>query len=205
MRIKRHSRMVAAPSSLKRRDIMCDEGASQKPIQVLMPYPEPLVAPMRAELSAVGVHELKTAEEVDQAFEASKGKTMLLIVNSVCGCAAAMARPAVRMSMQADVLPDMFTTVFAGQDLEATARARQHLAGLPPSSPSMFLIQDGEPVFALERRHIESRTGSAIATDLVNAYHHFCGDASEESSEATDATTDSENPVSPTFRSILGS
>ena len=168
-----------------------------------MPYPEPLVAPMRAELSAVGVHELKTAEEVDQAFEASKGKTMLLIVNSVCGCAAAMARPAVRMSMQADALPDMFTTVFAGQDLEATFRARELMAGLPPSSPSMFLIQDGEPVFALERRHIEGRTGSAIATDLVNAYQHFCGKSEVEAPSATDESAEGENPVSSTFRSIL--
>ena len=168
-----------------------------------MPYPEPLVAPMRAELSAVGVHELKTAEEVDQAFEASKGKTMLLIVNSVCGCAAAMARPAVRMSMQADVLPDMFTTVFAGQDLEATARARQHLAGIPPSSPSMFLIKDGEPVFALERRHIESRAGGAIATDLVNAYQHFCGGSDETASASSDEDAAATNPVSPTFKSIL--
>jgi len=169
-----------------------------------MPYPEPLVAPMRAELSAVGVHELKTVEEVDQAFEATEGKTMLLIVNSVCGCAAAMARPAVRMSMQTDVLPDMFTTVFAGQDLEATARARQHLAGLPPSSPSMFLIKDGEPVFALERRHIEGRAGSAIATDLVNAYQHFCGDGESAAPESQKSQEEKENPVTSTFRSFFG-
>ena len=162
-----------------------------------MPYPEPLVAPMRAELSAVGVHELKTAEEVDQAFEASKDKTMLVVVNSVCGCAAAMARPAVRMSMQADVLPDMFTTVFAGQDMEATARVREHLAGLPPSSPSMFLVKDGEPVFSLERRHIEGRTASDIATDLVNAYAHF-GTTDEAGDE-----NGADNQESSTFRSIL--
>ncbi|MDA0378503.1 MAG: BrxA/BrxB family bacilliredoxin [Bacteroidetes bacterium] len=167
-----------------------------------MPYPEPLVAPMRAELSAVGVHELRTAEEVDQAFEAAAERTMLLIVNSVCGCAAAMARPAVRMAMQADALPDMFTTVFAGQDMEATARARQHLAGLPPSSPSMFLIKDGDPVFALERRHIEGRSASAIATDLVNAYHHFCSDGASEAPASPEAA-DRSHQVSPTFRSIL--
>lgn len=168
-----------------------------------MPYPEPLVAPMRAELSAVGVNELKSAEEVDQAFEAAGEKTMLLVVNSVCGCAAAMARPAVRMSMQAEQLPDMFTTVFAGQDMEATARARQHLAGLPPSSPSMFLIQNGEPVFALERRHIEGRSASAIATDLVNAYNHFCGNEAGAEPEVDQAGASEANPVSPTFRSIL--
>lgn len=168
-----------------------------------MPYPEPLVAPMRAELSAVGVHELKSAEEVDQAFKAASDKTMLLIVNSVCGCAAAMARPAVRMSMQAEQLPDMFTTVFAGQDMEATARARELMAGLPPSSPSMFLIKDGEPVFALERRHIEGRSASAIATDLVNAYNHFCGDGENSAPASVEAETKKESPVSPTFRSIL--
>lgn len=160
---------------------------------------------MRAELSAVGVNELKSAEEVDQAFQAASDKTMLLIVNSVCGCAAAMARPAVRMSMQADHLPDMFTTVFAGQDLEATARARDLMAGLPPSSPSMFLIKDGEPVFALERRHIEGRSASAIATDLVNAYNHFCGTSQVSEAPSADAEPESgdQNPVSPTFRSIL--
>ena len=168
-----------------------------------MPYPEPLVAPMRAELTAVGVHELKTAEEVDRAFEAASGKTMLLIVNSVCGCAAAMARPAVRMSMQAEQLPDMFTTVFAGQDLEATARARQHLAGLPPSSPSMFLIKDGEPVFALERRHIEGRSASAIATDLVTAYQQVCGSNDGVSPAAEEVAQDDQAPTSSTFRSIL--
>jgi len=158
---------------------------------------------MRAELTAVGVHELRTAEEVDQAFEAGSDKTMLLIVNSVCGCAAAMARPAVRMSMQAEQLPDMFTTVFAGQDMEATARARELLAGLPPSSPSMFLIQNGEPVFALERRHIESRSASAIATDLVNAYNHFCGSNEGQAHAADDGTASDSSPVSPTFRSIM--
>lgn len=167
-----------------------------------MPYPEPLVAPMRAELSAVGVHELKTAEEVDQAFAAAADRTMLIIVNSVCGCAAAMARPAVRMAMQADALPDMFTTVFAGQDMEATARARQHLAGIPPSSPSMFLVKNGEPVFALERRHIEGRSASAIATDLVHAYQHFCGDGSAAAPDTPEAA-DRSAAVSPTFRSIL--
>ncbi|MDE2995453.1 MAG: BrxA/BrxB family bacilliredoxin [Bacteroidota bacterium] len=167
-----------------------------------MPYPEPLVAPMRSELVAVGVHELRTSDEVDQAFEAASDKTMLLIVNSVCGCAAAMARPAVRMAMQADELPDMFTTVFAGQDMEATARAREHLAGIPPSSPSMFLVKDGEPVFALERRHIEGRSASAIATDLVNAYHHFCA-KSDESPSAASEETQAASPGSPTFRSIL--
>ncbi|MDA0684174.1 MAG: BrxA/BrxB family bacilliredoxin [Bacteroidetes bacterium] len=168
-----------------------------------MPYPEPLVAPMRAELTSVGVTELKTASEVDQAFEAAADKTMLLIVNSVCGCAAAMARPAVRMSLQSDALPDMFTTVFAGQDMEATSRARQHMMGIPPSSPFMALIKDGEPVFVLERRHIEGRSGSAIATDLVNAYHHFCGDGDVPTSASTDDAKAAQEERPSTFRSIL--
>lgn len=142
-----------------------------------MPYPEPLVSPMRAELTAVGVHELRTAEEVDQAFAATSDKTMLLVVNSVCGCAAAMARPGLRMSMQSEQLPDVFTTVFAGQDLDATARAREHMVGIPPSSPFMALFKEGEPVFVLERRHIEGRSASAIATDLATAYATHCGDS----------------------------
>lgn len=168
-----------------------------------MPYPEPLVAPMRAELTSVGVTELKTAAEVDQAFEAASDKTMLLIVNSVCGCAAAMARPAVRMSMQAEVQPDMFTTVFAGQDMEATSRAREHLMGIPPSSPFMALVKNGEPVFVLERRHIEGRSGSAIATDLVNAYHHFCGNADAPASTSANGTEQAHEERPSTFRSIL--
>lgn len=167
-----------------------------------MPYPEPLVAHMRAELTSFGVTEMRTSQEVDQIFADSDGKTMLLIVNSVCGCAAANARPAVRMSLQSPNQPDRLVTVFAGQDMEATARARQYLAGIPPSSPFMALLKDGDPVFVLERRNIEGRSASAIATDLVSAYEKFCGDGNDAVSlETTEAA--SQNSMPATFRSIL--
>jgi putative YphP/YqiW family bacilliredoxin len=169
-----------------------------------MPYPEPLVAPMRAELTAFGVQELRTSQDVDQVFSDADGKTMLLIVNSVCGCAAAMARPAVRMSLQSPAQPDSMVTVFAGQDMEATARARQYMAGIPPSSPFMALIKDGDPVFVLERRHIEGRSASAIATDLVGAYQRFCGESVEsESSAPSEAQSSPSEGLPSTFRSIL--
>gem|GEM_PF-192354 len=172
---------------------------------IAMPYPEPLVAPMRAELTTIGVQELRTAEEVDQVMTASESGTTLLIVNSVCGCAAAMARPAVRMAMQAPQGPDRMVTVFAGQDLEATTRARQYLMGIPPSSPFMALMKDGDPVFVLERRHIEGRSASAIATDLVNAYAHFCGSDGEQPTESESQVAEDAQPtdVPDTFRSIL--
>jgi putative YphP/YqiW family bacilliredoxin len=170
-----------------------------------MPYPEPLVAPMRAELTSFGVEELRTADEVDQVFADANGKTMLLIVNSVCGCAAANARPAVRMALQSAAQPDRMVTVFAGQDLEATFRARQYLAGIPPSSPFMALLQDGDPVFVLERRHIEGRSASAIATDLVGAYQKFCGsgDGASLPSGQTEASKEAPEDLPSTFRSIL--
>ena len=169
-----------------------------------MPYPEQLLAPMRAELTAIGVQELKTAEAVDAVMANMEGTT-LLIVNSVCGCAAAMARPAVRLSMQSAVLPDRMVTVFAGQDLEATARAREYLAGIPPSSPFMALMKDGDPVFLLERRHIEGRSASAIATDLVGAYVHFCGEAGDAPNASAAQTTpaEQESALPETFKSIL--
>ncbi len=169
-----------------------------------MPYPEALVAPMRMELSRLGVKELQDAAAVDEAFTMAEGQTMLLVVNSVCGCAAANARPAVALAMQAAVQPDRYVTVFAGQDLEATARARQYLAGIPPSSPSIALFKGGDPVFVLERRHIEGRSASAIATDLVRAYEKYCDtDVTDpmEQPEAVASPADSSLPS--TFRSIL--
>jgi len=166
---------------------------------------------MRAELVAVGVNELRTAEEVDNAFGAAKDKSMLLVVNSVCGCAAGNARPAVRMSLQANDLPDMFTTVFAGQDLDATSRAREYLMGIPPSSPFIALFKNNDPVFVLERRHIQGRSASAIATDLVGAFSKYCGNTEEvDNSEGNgEAPSESESVSSQhedlpsTFRSIL--
>ena len=172
-----------------------------------MPYPEALVQPMREELTRLGVTELPTAADVDAAFESAADGTLLLVVNSVCGCAAANARPAVALAQQTTVQPDTYATVFAGQDLEATARAREHLAGIPPSSPFMALIKDGDPVFVLERKHIEGRSANAIAGDLKEAYEKYCGEdgASNGTAErpATESTpTAEENDLPPTFRSI---
>jgi len=171
-----------------------------------MPYPEALVQPMRQELSQLGVSELTSKEEVDAAFEGATDGTMLLIINSVCGCAAANARPAVALVKQTSVQPDAYTTVFAGQDLEATSRAREHLAGIPPSSPFMALVKDGEPVFVLERRHIEGRSANAIAGDLKDAFEKYCGADSAGNGEVerpeSDQTPEVDNGLPPTFRSI---
>ena len=172
-----------------------------------MPYPEPLVAPMRQELTRLGVRELTTAADVDALVDEAQSGTTLAIVNSVCGCAAANARPAVAYVQQLDAKPDRQVTVFAGQDLEATARLREFLAGIPPSSPSMFLLKDGDPVFALERRHIEGRSASAIAADLKNAFETFCGpdgaDAPDEPLRPDTGEAARPAGVPATFRSIL--
>jgi putative YphP/YqiW family bacilliredoxin len=170
-----------------------------------MPYPEPLVAPMRQELTRLGVTELRTAQDVDAALKEETGTTFV-IVNSVCGCAAANARPAVAMAQQAPVQPDRYLTVFAGQDLEATARMREHLAGIPPSSPFMALLKDGEPVFVIERRHIEGRSAGAIATDVANAFATYCGaDAAADDAASRPDVAEQAAPagVPSTFRSIL--
>ncbi|NBC17763.1 MAG: BrxA/BrxB family bacilliredoxin [Bacteroidetes bacterium] len=173
-----------------------------------MPYPEALVQPMRQELTRLGVEELKTAEAVDTAFADAEDASMLLVINSVCGCAAANARPAVAMAKQADVpQPDRHVTVFAGQDLEATERAREYLAGIPPSSPFIALLNEGDPVFVLERRHIEGRSASAIASDLVQAYQSLAdGTAADDGAPARpDAAQEpeSDNGLPSTFRSIM--
>ena len=171
-----------------------------------MPYPEELVRPMREELTRLGVEELRDAAAVDAAFETAKEGTLLLVINSVCGCAAANARPAVALALQAPVAkPDRWVTVFAGQDLEATARAREYLAGIPPSSPFIALFKRGEPVYVLERRHIEGRSASAIAADLVQAFEKYCGtDAMpEDGPEMPEVDTYGPSVLPPTFRSIL--
>ncbi|PSQ68801.1 MAG: BrxA/BrxB family bacilliredoxin [Bacteroidetes bacterium QH_2_67_10] len=140
-----------------------------------MPYPEAMVQPMREELTRLGVDELTTAEEVDDAFDAADDGTMLLVINSVCGCAASNARPAVAMARQSGgVQPERYVTVFAGQDLEATAQAREKLPGVPPSSPFMALFKDGQPVSVIERRDIEGRSAQAIASDLTGAFEQHC-------------------------------
>ena len=136
-------------------------------------YPEQMIAPMRAELTAVGFRELRTAAEVDAEVGKATG-TNLLVVNSMCGCAARNARPGVARALQAAVRPDKLTTVFAGQDPDATRQARSYLPGYAPSSPSIALLKDGEVVYMMERYQIEGRDSNAIAADLIAAFEEHC-------------------------------
>lgn len=135
-------------------------------------YPAEIVKPMREDLSLCGFKELFTAEEVNQSIS-SEG-TVLVVVNSVCGCAAANARPGAKMSLLNDKKPDHLTTVFAGVDFEAVDAARAAMVPFPPSSPSMALFKDGELVHMLERHHIEGRSADMIAANLKSAYDEFC-------------------------------
>ena len=135
-------------------------------------YPAELVKPMREDLTNVGFEELHTSEAVNAAL--AKEGTTLVVVNSVCGCAAANARPGARMSLQNAKTPDHLVTVFACVDREATETAREHMIPFPPSSPSMALFKNGELVHMLERHHIEGRPAELIAENLVNAYNEFC-------------------------------
>ena len=137
-----------------------------------MPYPEPFIAPMRAELTRLGIKELRTPADVDDAVRA-KG-TVMIVVNSICGCAAGKARPGIALALQHAKRPDLAATVFAGGDIEATDRARQYFAPYPPSSPSIGLLQDGKLVFMLERREIENRDAAAIAARLTAAFDEHC-------------------------------
>jgi putative YphP/YqiW family bacilliredoxin len=137
-----------------------------------MAYPEHLIAPMREELARYGVLETRTAEDVKRVLESHS--TVLMVVNSVCGCAAGKARPAVGMALQHHVRPEAAATVFAGADLEATQYVRDLLAPLPPSSPSMALFRGGKPVFMLHRFQIESRQAPEIARDLAAAFEEHC-------------------------------
>lgn len=138
-----------------------------------MPYPEMLVAPMRAELTNHGFTELRTAEEVEQALTNSEGTT-LVVVNSVCGCAAGSARPGILKSLQGSKKPTRLLTVFAGQDLEATQKAREFMVPFPPSSPAVALFKDGQIVHMVERHMIEGRTADMVADNLSGAYEAFC-------------------------------
>ncbi len=138
-----------------------------------MPYPEQLVAPMRAELTSAGVQELCTPAEVDAWFAQKQGSALLL-VNSVCGCAAGSARPAVKLAMNNSKRPDRVATVFAGQDLEATARARQLIGDIPPSSPSIALLKDGVLVHFVPRHLIEGQAAETVAGELSDAFADFC-------------------------------
>jgi len=138
-----------------------------------MPYPEMLVTPMRAELTNNGFEELKNEEEVNKAFESNEG-TMLLVVNSVCGCAAGSCRPGVVHSLKGAKKPAKLVTVFAGQDLEAVQKARENMIPYPPSSPAIALFKDGKLVHMIERHNIEGRTAQMIADNLSGAYEQFC-------------------------------
>jgi putative YphP/YqiW family bacilliredoxin len=140
-----------------------------------MPYPEMLVAPMREDLTRIGFQELRTVDEVD-AVLAGERRPTLLVVNSVCGCAAGAARPGVYLSLQqGEKRPEVLATVFAGQDMEATERARaEYIVGYPPSSPSVALFKDGALVWMMERHQIEGKTPHEIADDLTEAYERFC-------------------------------
>lgn len=135
-------------------------------------YPEELVKPMRADLASAGFEELYTSEAVENAIQ--QDGTTLVVVNSVCGCAAANARPAAKLSLQNDKKPDHLVTVFAGVDMEAVETARNHMVPFPPSSPSMALFKDGELVHMIERHHIEGRPAELIAENLMEAYNEFC-------------------------------
>ena len=143
-----------------------------------MPYPEEWVRPGREELTGIGFDELKSAEEVDTVLSRESG-SVLLVVNSICGCAAGRCRPGVADALSKAPQPDHRVTVFAGQDLEATAQARNYLLPFPPSSPSIALLNDGKLVFMLERHQIESREAPAISADIQAALNEYCRTSQE--------------------------
>jgi putative YphP/YqiW family bacilliredoxin len=138
-----------------------------------MRYPEEFVRPMREELTRLGVEELRTPEEVDETLKNSQG-TVMVVVNSICGCAAGKARPGVAMALQNEIRPDKVATVFAGADIEATERARSYFTGYKPSSPSIGLLKDGQLVFMMERWQIEGKGPEQIAAELKIAFEQCC-------------------------------
>lgn len=142
-------------------------------------YPEGMVAPMRQELTSAGIAEARTAADVEKAV--SQKGTVMVVVNSICGCAAGRMRPAVRAVVQNDVRPDRMITVFAGQDRDATEAARRHFAGYPPSSPSIGILRDGQLVYMMERSDIESSDPAEIAAALRGAFEKYCGKAAVSS------------------------
>jgi putative YphP/YqiW family bacilliredoxin len=135
-------------------------------------YPEIMVIPMREELSRAGIKEARTAPDVDNAL-AQPGTTML-VVNSICGCAAGKMRPGVRLALQNSILPDQSITVFAGQDREATERARSYFDGNPPTSPAIAILRDGKLVYLMQRSSIEVNTAQGIGQELARAFNEFC-------------------------------
>jgi putative YphP/YqiW family bacilliredoxin len=138
-----------------------------------MPYPEIMIRPMREELVRLGVEEWKTPEQVEEGIRSTKG-TLMVVVNSVCGCAAGKARPGIALALQNDVRPEKVATVFAGADIEATEKARSYFEGYQPSSPSIALLKDGQVVYMLERRQIENRFAEQIAEELKRAFEQYC-------------------------------
>jgi len=141
-------------------------------------YPEIMVVPMREELTRLGVQELRTADEVDRALMNRDGVTML-VVNSICGCAAGRMRPAVRIALENPARPEKMFSVFAGQDSEATDRARSYFAGYPPSSPCIALLRNGKLVHIMQRSDIEHREATDIAVELKRVFDKFCGNRVE--------------------------
>ena len=141
-----------------------------------MPYPEIMIKPMREDLTRIGVEELKTPEAVDDAVK-NTGGTLMIVVNSICGCAAGKARPGIALALGHEVKPDRVATVFAGADIEATDRARSYFTGYGPSSPSIGILRDGQLVYMMERFQIEGRGPEQIATELTRAFDEFCAPA----------------------------
>jgi putative YphP/YqiW family bacilliredoxin len=138
-----------------------------------MPYPESFIGPMREELTRLGVKELRTSSDVD-ALLGQRSSTVMIVVNSMCGCAAGKARPGVALALRHANKPDVVATVFAGGDIEATERARSYFTGYPPSSPSMAILRDGRLLYMMERRQIENQSAEAIARHLTAAFDRFC-------------------------------
>jgi putative YphP/YqiW family bacilliredoxin len=136
-------------------------------------YPEIMVIPMREELTRLGIEELRSAADVDRVLLGYAGTTMV-IVNSICGCAAGRMRPAVRLALQHPTIPNSVVSVFAGQDNEATERARSYFTGYPPSSPAIALLRDGKVIYMMQRSQIETRDAAAIAADLRAAFDQHC-------------------------------
>ena len=138
-----------------------------------MPYPEIMIRPMREELTRLGVEELRTTEDVDRTLENSQG-TVMVVVNSICGCAAGKARPGIALALQHETKPDKVATVFAGADIEATDKARSYFTGYPPSSPSIAILKDGQLVYMMQRHQIEGRGPMEIARELTHAFDEYC-------------------------------
>jgi putative YphP/YqiW family bacilliredoxin len=145
-----------------------------------MPYSELMIRPMREELTRIGVEELRTPEAVQKTIEDSPG-TVMVVVNSICGCAAGKARPGIARALQHSIRPDKVGTVFAGADIEATEKARSYFTGYEPSSPSIALLKNGQLVYMMERRQIEGRDASQVASELIQAFDQHCAKADASS------------------------